>query len=273
MLTSQHTHRSLSNPLMPHIGAPLKAYNDAAEATLRARSERARLDDKSKEGKLFSDVVYLNMIRKEFAVEQLRTALSHLRDEPRLYRHSLKKLASIIAGDIARWDSQVARTIRDETYLDYYDELCQMCCQQMKRLYETFRYTILQQLTRLEVPNRLLLSYIASASLLARYCEDQLFRDIDHYRPLVPPIRLISTLSDARMVSSAERLREVLSEISTREMGGLPDGENLHISSDAQTRQAFGNLVRHLSSPAAINGFIKTIDAPKRPEGLPEVEE
>ena len=273
MLTSQQTPRSLSNPLMPHIGAPLKAYNDAAEATLRARSERARLDDKSKEGKLFSDVTYLNMIRKEFAAEQLRTALSHLRDEPRLYRHALKKLASIVAADIARWDSQVARTIRNEAYLDYYDQLCEMCCQQMKPLYETFRYTILQQLTRLEVPNRLLLSYIGAASILARYCEDQLFLDIDHYRPLVPPIRLISTLSDARMVSSAERLREVLTEISTREMGGLPDGENLHISSDAQTRQAFSNLVRHLSSPTAINGYIKTIDAPKRPEGMPEVKE
>lgn len=259
MITSQQTPASLRNPLMPHIGAPLKAYNDQAVATLQARSERTRMDDTSKEGKLFSDVTYLNLVRKEFANEQIRTALSHLRADRRLYRHELKRLASMIQSDIKRWDSQIARTIRNEAHLDYYDSLCEMVNTQMKRLYETFRYTILQQLTRLDLPHRLELSYIGASSLLARYCEDRLFQDIDLYRTLIPPVRLISTLSDAHMVSSAERLRERLSEMSVREGGALLDGGRLVIADDPLTRQAFSNLTRHLSSPVAINGYIQKV--------------
>ena len=259
MLTSQQTPRSLRNPLMPHIGAPLKAYNDQAQATLEARSLRARMDDNSKEGKLFSDVTYLNMVRKEFANEQLRTALSHLRADSRLYRHELKRLSSMISKDLVRWDSQIARTIRNEDHLDYYDQLCEMVNRQMRRLYETFRYTILQQLTRLELPHRLELSYIGASSILARYVEAQLFQDIEHYRVLIPPVHLISTLSDEHMVSAAERLRERLSQMSVHERGGLEDGA-LIIADEPLTRQAFCNLTRHLSSPTAINGYIKTME-------------
>lgn len=75
-ITSQFSNPFFGKSLKRRIGSPLYTTYKNGINELEERDRRCREEPTSKESRIFGDVFYLNMMRKEFANEKLRCVLS-----------------------------------------------------------------------------------------------------------------------------------------------------------------------------------------------------
>lgn len=257
---------SRKNPFTTtRLGISVRSIDDAVIRKMQERERRAVADEKSPEARLFSNLFYFNLTRKEMANYQMREAISLLRQEKSIYRHEAKMMAQKVYRLMATWDGHIARAIGREDHLDYYDNLCEMVRLQTQRLFDTFYFCLLQQLTRHEVPHRRTLARLECAYLFMDFAETSLHADIEHYYAACPPIRRLTQLTDQEQLTIAHRLMDHLFRQAVRTMGGLPGGQTLQLSTDPNTLRSFLDLQAPFSSFDALNDYIHVDHAPVAP--------
>ena len=106
-ITSQFSNPFFGKSLKRRIGSPLYTTYKNGINELEERDRRCREEPTSKESRIFGDVFYLNMMRKELANEKLRSALCTI-SQSKYYRHDIKKSVKELQIKIARWDSDIA---------------------------------------------------------------------------------------------------------------------------------------------------------------------
>lgn len=133
--------------LKRRIGSPLYTTYKNGINELEERDRRCREEPTSKESRIFGDVFYLNMMRKELANEKLRSALCAI-SQSKYYRHDIKKSVKELQIKIARWDSDIARCIATDSLIDMYDGLAEWTSEHFEHLWQPFYYSVMQVLTR-----------------------------------------------------------------------------------------------------------------------------
>lgn len=244
----------------PRIGAPLTAAYEASEREIQARASRCYNDKDSRESKVFNAVFYSAIVRKEYANEKLRNAIALLRDNKKLYRHTIKQRSNAIRADIAKWDRDIAHCIKSERNLDFYDALTDFSIEQLDKLYTPFYYSILQVLTRHDCLYRKEAASLECAVVLQEFAEKQLLQDVAANYLTAPQLRDLGLMLDTPMVRQAEALRAELSSISAK---GHPD---IDLNADPMTAQAADNLFKRLASADAINRYVDAALAPHADE-------
>ena len=89
-ITSQISNPFFGKSLKRRIGSPLYTTYKNSINELEERDRRCREEPSSKESRIFGDVFYLNMMRKEFANKKLRSALCTI-SMSKYFRHDIKK--------------------------------------------------------------------------------------------------------------------------------------------------------------------------------------
>lgn len=248
---------SRKNPFTTtRLGISARSIDDVVIRKMKEREHRAVTDQKSPEARLFSNLFYFNLVRKEMANYQMREAIALLRQEKSIYRHEAKMMAQKVYRLMATWDGHIARAIGCEDHLDYYDHLCEMARLQTQRLFDTFYFCLLQQLTRHEVPHRRTLARLECAYLFMDFAETSLHADIEHYYAACPPVRRLQQLTDQEQLTIAGRLIDHLFRQAVRTMGGLPGGRTLVLKDDPNTLRSLLDLQAPFSSFDALNEYI-----------------
>lgn len=251
------------NVFAPRLGAPLlTAYNKQKEV-LDKRLERVKNDETSKEFRVFNAVFYSAIVRKEYANEKLRDALTIVSDNKQLYRHEVKQKVKQIRKDLAKWDIDIAQSInreRDEQgeqKVEYYDALNEYAVKYFDKYYMPFYYSILQLLTKYDCPFRKEAAAMETACALQEFTQRQLDIDVAENYQTAPPLVQLGNLLDTGIVSMTTHLRGLISTKAAKGKG------NIDLNSDSNTEQAASNLFGILSSPEAINNVVDTVFAPK----------
>lgn len=250
----------LGGTFRPRIGAPLTAAYEASEREIQARASRCYNEKDSREAKVFNAVFYSAIVRKEYANEKLRNALALIRDNKKLYRHTIKQRANAIRADLCKWDRDIAHCVNSERNLDFYDALTDYSIEQLDKLYTPFYYSILQVLTKHDCLYRKEMAALECAVTLQEFAEKQLTQDVGANYLTAPQLRHLGSMLDTPMVRTAEALRAELSDISSK---GQPD---INLNADPMTAQAAENLFKRLGSADAINRYVDAALAPHAEE-------
>lgn len=80
-ITSQASNPFFGKSLKRRIGSPLYTTYKHSVSELEERDRRCREEPSSKESRIFGDVFYLNMMRKELANEKITQCAVHYQSE------------------------------------------------------------------------------------------------------------------------------------------------------------------------------------------------
>lgn len=210
---------AVANEFRPRIGSPLRAAHISSQAARRRAADRCDKDEHSQEYKEFGNIFNASVLRKEYANEKLREALYLVLSNKQLYRHTIKQRVNKCFSFLTRWDSDIARAINNDNLLDDYDLLTAQGIKQVEQFYLPFYFSILQELTRNDIPHRLELAALNAAVALQEFAEKQLKADIDATYTRIPQTRLLLFLLDSQMFHLAT---DLLKEISALASKGRP---------------------------------------------------
>lgn len=232
--------------------AALKGLYRKEYADLKERMRRAEEDKDSQEALTFSALFYANIVRKEFANYILREhALPRVEADKKLCRHSVKMNLRTVKREMARWDSNMAYSLRNETNIDRFDFLCEVMNRQLFRLYEPFYFTTMQCLTQNGCLNPAVVAGLETATALFDYTEQQLLADVKHFTMESPIVARLTIMLDTHLLHCLDTLRsEVGHRLMPREEGCVD------LNADPMIDTAAKNLFRHLNSADGINSLV-----------------
>ena len=254
------------NVFAPRFGAPLLTAYETSVAALKKREQQCKDDKDSASYKVFNAIFYSAIVRKEYANEKLRDALSIIAENKQLYRHDIKQKVRLIRIELAKWDSDIANCInmkRDEQgerNIEYYDDLNDYAAKFFDKLYMPFYYSILQLLTKLNCHFRKEAAIMETACALQEFMQKQLEVDVKANYKIAPPLVNLSQLLDTRLVKLTDQLRSLISTKSAKGRG------DIDLNADPNTEQAAKNLLGVLGSAEAINNVVDAVFAPKQEE-------
>lgn len=266
-------HIPLTNPYQPCSEPLLTKVYDKSVEKMTERDELCFADNcDNHTARLFTSIIYSNVVRIEYANDKLREAMSVLRDEKSLYRHEIKKHAMALRKDIAMHDSYIAwlMNVKGEGHLDYYDELCRIFFEQFDRLYQPFYFSILQFCTGAGIPCGTCMAHISSSMALIEFAYKMMMYDSERYYMEAPPLRnMPNTLKIDGILHHMKTIYcKVLSQTRLRSAGFR------NINDDRNVVQSRDNLFQVLASPGGIENYLSGInveDLPERPADMPEV--
>ena len=185
------------------------------------------------------------------AVMTAKDAYDALRRHPALFRRQNKMLARQAMQRADRYDKAVVQTMADnpngnraQYWLDYSDEHYE----QIRRHIDIFRLTVLQVLTRNDVPNRDLCSRITVAETMLRYAVemfDTFFRKIRELHH----IDIERNFTDARLSYILTPWQQL-----TKDICRCP-GKNICLDDDRDIRLAFQIIEQKLVSMTNIQNI------------------
>ena len=244
------TYSTLQNSdYRPRLGAPLYTAYTSMKKQIEERNKQAYIDG-TYESKVFGFIFYSNVIRKEFANEKVRNALSTL-SQSKYYRFEVKKLANDIRRRIAQWDSDIAGCMQgSESNLDLYDKLAENGLKDLGYLYKPLYYSIMQVLTKNECKETPLLAEMQSAVILLEYSNKQLLSDIGEYAFKCPALAKLSAMYAEGTEVNLKRLVDILS------MQILSDAKDIDLNQDKNITLAVNNIINKFHSARVTKGII-----------------
>lgn len=254
------------NIFAPRLGAPLLTAYEATVAEINKRQQQCREDADSKSYKVFNAIFYSAIVRKEYANEKLRNALTIVAENKQLYRHDIKQKIRLIRIELAKWDGDIARCINNqrnekgERNVEYYDSLNEYATNFFDKLYMPFYYSVLQLLTKLDCPFRKEAAAMETACALQEFMQKQLEVDVKANYLTAPPLVNLSQLLETRLVKLTDQLRCIISQKSAKNKG------DIDLYADPTIEQAAQNLFASLGSATAINNVVDAAFAPLQEE-------
>lgn len=208
---------------------------------IQEREQRCLDDSECRESRIFYEVFYNSVIRKEFAFGKVREFLSHLR-ESEIYKHEIKKSARNVQAYLAKWDINVSRLFKGyEGTLDTYDDLMQEANKYFTPLYNTFYYTVLQVLTDHDVPHRPIVAEIEAACMVTEFAYKKMFNDIDAAAMASPTVQRFEPMCYDRVFPEFEKLRSLI-------VSKYVKNASIDLNKIPSTNTAGENLLRALGS-------------------------
>ena len=225
-------------------------------ALIEEKCRRAKDDNQSREARIFHNVMYGHIVRKEFALHVLREyVLPRVKANPSLYRHTVKQLTRTVHREAVRWDSEIARTIvtyEGEDTLDRYDCLTEHVTHgRLSDLVQPFYYSIMQVLTRHGCSDSATLAAAEVANFLMDFAERRLTVEIAAYEGQSPLVRCLERFACPRLHHSLSQLRDLL------DTKLMPRGyEYFDLNQDKNASQACNNLMQYLVDIRGINAAV-----------------
>ena len=249
-ITSQFSNPFFGKSLKRRIGSPLYTTYKNGINELEERDRRCREEPTSKESRIFGDVFYLNMMRKELANEKLRSALCTI-SQSKYYRHDIKKGVKELQIKIARWDSDIARCIATDSLIDMYDGLAEWTSEHFEHLWQPFYYSVMQVLTRNGVKDAPVMAALECALPLYEYANGRLLMDIAQTAMDCPATKLLGVMVEEDIYRMADRLRTRLAGIVTGK------DEEIDLNADTNVNTSGVNLLNALSNTEQMKGWLQ----------------
>ena len=243
------------NPFKARVGAPLLAAVEKMEEKKQKAADDVFSDEQSEAAQKFAAVLYAGMVRKEFAFEKIRKAIYEIR-RGGLYRQEVKRLVRQIENLMYKWDVGIGRMMSAQGTLDCYDDLVEYGNKEFDKRFMPFYYSILQLLTRHDVPHRSVLSMVEAARVLMEYSNKQMLADVGRYYTEAPQLRNIGVLYEPRL---EHLLTTLCSTLSSRFCKGKG---TIDLNADPMIETAADNLLRVLRSGDTINRYVNVELAP-----------
>lgn len=236
--------------LKRRIGSPLYTTYKNSINELEERDRRCREEPLSKESRIFGDVFYLNMMRKEFANKKLRSALCTI-SMSKYFRHDIKKRVKEIQVKIAQWDSDIARCIATDNLIEMYDGLAEWTDQHFVYLWQPFYGSVMQVLTRNGVKDAPLMAELECALPLYEYANGRLLMDIAQTAMDCPATKLLGVMVEEDIYRMTDKLRTRLAGIVTGK------DEEIDLNADNNVNTAGVNLLNALSNTEQMKGWLQ----------------
>lgn len=236
--------------LKRRIGSPLYTTYKNGINELEERDRRCREEPSSKESRIFGDVFYLNMMRKEFANKKLRSALCTI-SMSKYFRHDIKKRVKEIQVKIAQWDSDIARCIATDSLIEMYDGLAEWTDQHFVYLWQPFYGSVMQVLTRNGVKDAPLMAELECALPLYEYANGRLLMDIAQTAMDCPATKLLGVMVEEDIYRMTDKLRTRLAGIVTGK------DEEIDLNADNNVNTAGVNLLNALSNTEQMKGWLQ----------------
>ena len=249
-ITTQASNPFLGKSLKTRIGSHLYTTYMQSVSKLEERNKRCREEPQSKESRIFGDVFYLNMMRKEFANEKLRSALCAI-SQSKYYRHDVKKSVKELQIKIAKWDSDIARCIAADSLIDMYDGLTEWTSEHLQRLWQPFYYSVMQVLTRNGVKDADIMAALECALPMCEYANGRLLMDIAQTAMDCPATKLLGVMVEEDIYRIADRLRTRLSGIITSK------DDVINLNADNNVNTAGVNLLNSLSNTKQMKAMLQ----------------
>lgn len=223
------------------LNSAIYASHKRQYEVIQEREQRCMDDSECRESRIFYEVFYNSVIRKEFAFSKVRDFLAHLRTSP-IYKHEVKKSARSLQANMAKWDINVSRLFKgyDDT-LDTYDDLMAEATKYFTPLYNTFYYTVLQVLTDHDIPHRPIVAELEAACMVTEFAYKKMFSDIDAAAMASPTVQRFEPMCYDRVFPEFEKLRDIIVHKYAR-------NADIDLNKIPSTNTAGENLLRALGS-------------------------
>lgn len=239
-----------SGSLKRRIGSPLYTsyMNDVNK--VREQKERCRIDANSNESKIFGNVFYINILRKEFAHEKLRNAIISI-TQSKYYKHELKKRTKELQYKIAMWDGDIARSISTEHLVDIYDGVTEYGSEQLNYLWSPCYYSVMQVLTKNGCKDSPIMASLECALTIYEYANKSILNDIAKTESKSPDVALLCAMYDEDIYKHAYSLRNVLAHIL------ITDDKLIDLNADKNTSLAFNNILKTMGNFTRMRDIIE----------------
>ena len=254
-MNNLQTTRQTQNPffgksLKTRIGSPLYTTYKHSVSELEERDRRCREEPTSKESRIFGDVFYFNMMRKELANEKLRSALCAI-SQSKYYRHDVKRLVKALQVKIARWDSDIARCIATDSLIDMYDGLAEWTSERVQHLWSPFYYSVMQVLTREGCKEAPMMAALECALPLYEYANGRLLMDIAQTAMDCPATKLLGVMVEEDIYRMTDSLRKRLAGMVTER------DKEIDLNADNNVNVSGLNLLNALGNTKQMKGWIQ----------------
>lgn len=250
---SRQLGKSRDNHLKQQIGVPYRSVYMNKIKVLDERYDKCCHDNASRESMIFCKIFYCNMIRKEYAYKKMRSALVSL-SQSKLYRQDIKVLCKRIQAKIAKWDSDIARVVKEDSTLEFYDDMAEYGSSILEPYYTPFHDAVLDVLNKAGFKESEVLAAVECSSTLCEFATKQLTCDIGAYTYECPPVESLSAMVEDDVYKLFDDLRDILEK---RLLGEY----EIDLNKDESTKTSGDKLIDFLADSEQIakiyNDFLK----------------